>query len=103
MFHICTPGKINFCANSPPVDNHVEASLVLVKRPEAMLTATEDDGHPVDHGLVEVTEAEARLLFFVKVDKQVEAFVERMDYHIFLLNKTVCGPNIERLSLMLKK
>ena len=68
-----------------------------------MLTAAEDDGHAVDHGFVEVAEAEARLLLSVKVGKQVEAFAERVDYYIFLLNKIVCGPNIERLSLMLKK
>lgn len=86
-----------------PVNDHVEAGLALVKRPEATRTAAEDDGHTVDHGLVEVTEAEARLLFAVKVGKQVDAFVERVDYYIFLLNKIVCGPNIERLSLMLKK
>ena len=103
MFRVCTPGKIYCCANSPPVDNHVEVCLVLVKRPEAMLTATEDDGHAVDHGRVEAAEAEAGLLFSVKVGKQVDAFVERVDYYIFLLNKIVCGPNIERLSLMLKK
>lgn len=68
-----------------------------------MLTATEDNGHAVDYGLVEVAEAEARLLLSVKVGKQVEAFVEQVDYYIFLLNKIVCGPNIERLSMMLKK
>ena len=74
-----------------------------MKRPEATRTAAEDDGHAVDHGLVEVAETEARLLLSVKVGKQVDAFVERVDYYIFLLNKIVCGPNIERLSLMLKK
>ena len=74
-----------------------------MKRPEATRTTAEDDGHAVDHGFVEVEEAEARLLLSVKVGKQVDAFVERVDYYIFLLNKIVCGPNIERLSLMLKK
>lgn len=68
-----------------------------------MRTAAEDDRHAVDHGLVEIAEAEARLLFTMKVSKQVETLIERVDYYIFLLNKTVCGPNIERLSLMLKK
>ena len=57
----------------------------------------------MDHGLIEVAEAEARILLSLKVGKQVEAFAERVDYYIFLLNKIVCGPNIERLSLMLKK
>ena len=68
-----------------------------------MRTAAEDDGHAVEHRLVEVAETEARLLLSAKVGRQVEAFAERVDYYIFLLNKIVCGPNIERLSLMLKK
>ena len=33
-----------------------------MKPPEAMRTAAENDGHAVDHRLVEVAEAEARLL-----------------------------------------
>ena len=74
-----------------------------MKRPEATRIAAEDDGYAVDHGLVEVAEAKARLLFPMKVYEQIEVFVERVDYYIFLLNKIVCGPNIERLSLMLKK
>ena len=70
-------------ANSPPINDYVEFGLVLAKRPEAMLTATEDDGHAVDHGLVEVAETEARLWLSVKVDKQVESSVEQVDYYIF--------------------
>ncbi len=89
--------------NSPPINEYIEIGLVLAKRPEATRTAAEDDGHAVDHGLVEVAETEARLLLSAKVGRQVEAFAERVDYYIFLLNKIVCGPNIERLSMMLKK
>ena len=51
-----------------------------MKRPEATRTAAKDDGHTVDHGLVEVAEAEALLLFAVKVGKQVKAFVERDEF-----------------------
>ena len=51
-----------------------------MKHPEATRTAAEDDGHAVNHGLVEIAEAEARLLFPVKVGKQVEAFVERDEF-----------------------
>ena len=76
-------GKDFAVRNSPPVNDHVEAGFVLAKRPEAMLTATEDDGHAVDHGLVEVAETEARLWLSVKVDKQVESSVEQVDYYIF--------------------
>ena len=89
--------------NSPPINEYIEIGLVLAKPPEATRTAAEDDGHAVDHGLVEVAETEARLLLSAKVGRQVEAFAERVDYYIFLLNKIVCGPNIERLSMMLKK
>ena len=55
-----------------PVNDHVEAGLVLVKRPEETRAPAEDDCHALDHGLVEVAEAEARLLFAVKVGKQVK-------------------------------
>lgn len=58
--------------NSPPVNVHVEVGFVLAKRPEAMCTAAEDNRHAVDHGLFEVAEAEARLLFPVKVAKQIK-------------------------------
>ena len=57
-----------------------------MKRLEAMRIAAEDDGHAVDHGLVEVTETEARLLFPVKVGKQVEAFVERDEFKFLCPN-----------------
>lgn len=73
-------GKDRTERGSPPVNDHVEAGLVLVKRPEATRIAAEDDGHAVDHGLVEVAEAKARLLFTMKVGKQVEAFVERDEF-----------------------
>ena len=63
-----------------PVNDHVETGFVLVKHPEATRTAAEDDGHAVNHGLVEIAEAEAGLLFPVKVGKQVEAFVERDEF-----------------------
>ena len=71
-----------YFANSPPINDYVETGLVLVKPPEATRTAAEDDGHAVDHGLVEVAETEARLLLSVKFGKQVEAFAERVDYYI---------------------
>ena len=70
-------GKDRTERGSSPVNDHVEAGLVLVKCLEAMRTAAEDDHNAVDHGLFKVSEAEVRLLFTMKVGKQVEAFVER--------------------------
>ena len=79
---------LNVILFTTPVNNHVEAGLVLVKRPEETRAPAEDDCHAVDHGLVEVAEAETRLLLSVMVGKQIEAFVERVDYCIFLLKST---------------
>ena len=72
--------------NSPQVNNHVEAGLALVKRLGAMRTAAKNDGHTVDHGLVEVAESKARLLFAVKAGKHVDAFIERDEFKFLCPN-----------------
>ena len=69
-------GKDRTERGSPPVNDHVEAGLVLVKCPEATRSAAEDDGHAVYHGLVEVAETETRFLFSMKAGEQIKAFVE---------------------------